>query len=166
MLLLFALILTVLLVLLFEMAPKSNTGTMVRDQGRAEPGVAQLVAAYEVERGRRQRALLQKRLTLIAMTMLLLFKMVSCEEGVMEPPLLRAGVAQPPSLRASVALGTSQVVTTPDEAGPSGLPSRDEKQHRRRLGSTTYTTSFEADFDGWTTSTFLRRSGSVPMFSV
>ena len=77
MLLLVALIFGMLLAVLFQMALKSNTGTMVRDQGRAEPGVAQLVAAYEVERGRRQRALLQKRLTLIATTMLLLFKMVS-----------------------------------------------------------------------------------------
>ena len=35
----------------------------------------------------------------------------------------------------------------------------------RRLSSTTYTSSFESDFDGWTTSTFLRGASGTPSSS-
>ena len=42
-----------------------------------------------------------------------------------------------------------------------GLP---ELEHRR-LSSTTYTSSFESDFDGWTTSTFLRDASGTPSSS-
>jgi hypothetical protein len=54
-----------------------------------------------------------------------------------------------------LALGTSGVGDDIDE-------SVHDESDRRRLGSTTYTSTFESDFDSWTTSTFLRLSGGTP----
>ena len=78
--------------------------------GRGDGG-----AFDEVEQGRRPRALVKKRSASITATMLMLFKLVSCEEGGVPPPLLRAGVA----------LGASQEVTA-DEETRSGLSRRDD----------------------------------------
>ena len=195
MVLLVALIFGMLLSLLFEMAPKSNTGTMVKDQGRAEPGVAQVVPAYEMERGQRQRALVKKRLRLIATTMLLPFKMGSCEEmngrGAMERvvdvlPLNSSNISTVspvggdqdrtlfdkhlPVDDAFGSLGQDLLKTGLAESSQQGVPSPNDAWHqlwpeRRRL-STVVVSTFSALSSAIASDTTISVTGNISFTAV
>lgn len=111
------------------------------------------------------RSVVKQKATAVATTILLLLKLASCEkDGGVHSGRVAAPVLQPegyPALPITTELGPGQdkatLATTAEEYEPA-LARKElvpQELEDRRL-STTYTSSSDPDFDGWTSSTSLQ----------